>query len=80
MARRLRVVIHMHGGREGPAFTTALTQDAFTICGACRLAALLATLIRVGFSANRNGKLQILTAKLREVSDAKRQTQAHAAD
>src|SRR5262249_39785642 len=64
MARRHRVVIHTHAGREGPVFTTVLTQDAFTICEACRPAALLAMLIRVGFSANRNGKLQIPAAKL----------------
>jgi hypothetical protein len=53
MARRLRVVIQSHAGREGPAFTIALTPDVFTICVVCRPVALLATSIPVGFSANR---------------------------
>jgi len=58
------VVFHTHGGREGPAFTTVLTRGAFTIFAESRPGDLLATLIRVGFSANRNGKLQIPAAKL----------------
>src|SRR5205807_580856 len=58
---------------EGQAFTIALTRAAFTIFAESRPGDLLATLIPVGFSANRNGKLQILTADLREASGFKTQ-------
>src|SRR5690348_9171586 len=54
MARRLRVVIQSHVGREGPVFTTALTLDVFTISAGFPLEDSLATLIPVGSSANRN--------------------------
>src|SRR6516225_1612553 len=62
MGRRLRVVIRMRVGPERPVFITARTRDAFTIFAGSPREDLLATLIPAGFSASRNGKLQIPTA------------------
>jgi hypothetical protein len=55
MDRRRLEVILLRDGREDPAFTTALTPGASTICVACRPVDLLATLIRVAFSAGHSG-------------------------
>src|SRR5439155_14433023 len=54
MARRRRVVIQSHAGREGPVFTIALTPDAFTISAGFRPEDSLATSMPVGFSANHS--------------------------
>jgi hypothetical protein len=57
MVRRRLAVILLRDGREGPAFTTVPTQVGFTIYAVFRPVDLLATLIRVAFSAGhkRNG-------------------------
>jgi len=51
MGHRRRAVTLLHAGREGPAFITVHIRGAFMIFAACRPVDLLATLIRVGFSA-----------------------------
>jgi hypothetical protein len=54
MARRHPAVFLMRVGPADLAFSTALIQIASTIYAACRPADLLATLIRVAFSAGHN--------------------------
>src|SRR4029077_12023449 len=64
MARRRLALILLRDGREDQGFSTALIQVASTIYAACRPVALLATLIRVAFSAghNREAALGALSA------------------
>jgi hypothetical protein len=54
MGRRRGAVTLLRDGREDQDFSTALIQVAFTIYAVCRPVDLLATLIRVAFSAGHS--------------------------